>query len=58
MIPKRTVDVEKGTRERHGSCNGCNDEGYRKVYNVSLNSLSFRLCLLCRDILLARLKNA
>jgi hypothetical protein len=51
-----TIDVGFGDAVRLGSCNGCSIRMYQ-VAEVRLGSLTFRLCPVCADAVIGRLKD-
>lgn len=54
---RRDVSVKRASRIDIGSCNACNDKDYVLVFEVSLSTLSFRLCRKCRLELMEKLDN-
>lgn len=51
------MEVTKTLSAIEGSCNACNRETVI-VYNITLKSMSFRLCEKCRQVLIGSLRRA
>lgn len=50
------IEVFDNSVEASGYCNACTNRDIVKIFEITLRSLSFRLCINCKNKLLEKLK--
>ena len=53
---KGNIDINYRLVNNAGYCNACTNRDITEICEVTLRSLSFRLCCSCKNILLEKLK--